>query len=68
MARPVVHIKTPPPTHEEMIRHLRIPKARQKQLLAIVAETRQRLAARRGPRRLKATQQGEQQASACAAS
>lgn len=38
MARPVAYIKGPRPSHEEMIRHLRIPKARQKQLIKIMDE------------------------------
>jgi len=39
-----VQITTPRASYEELVKQLRIPKARQRQLRAIVAETRRRLA------------------------
>lgn len=42
MPKPV-HISTPPPSHEEMVRRLRVPKARQRKLRAIMDETWARL-------------------------
>jgi len=45
MTRPLAYITTPPASFEERVKHLHIPKARQKELLKIIEETRQRLAA-----------------------
>ena len=45
MPRPVAYITTPPPSHESIIRRLRIPKKRQRELLAIMDEGWARLAA-----------------------
>jgi len=44
MPRPVAHITTRPPSHESMVRRLRIPKARQEQLRAIMDEARAQMA------------------------
>lgn len=41
-----VHITAPRPTHEQMVRYLRIPKARMKELQALVDEFKARLSIR----------------------
>jgi hypothetical protein len=65
--RPSVHITTPPPSYDSMVKRLRIPKARQKQLLAMIAETRSRLAAERETLSSDLSQLEEKRESASAA-
>ncbi|MGA3344805.1 MAG: hypothetical protein ABSC76_08055 [Terracidiphilus sp.] len=43
MPRPVAHITAPWPTQEEMVKHLRISKARKKELQVLVDEFKARL-------------------------
>jgi ribosomal 50S subunit-associated protein YjgA (DUF615 family) len=45
MPQPLAYITGPRSSFEEQVKHLRIPKARQKELLKMMEETRQRLAA-----------------------
>ena len=45
MPRPIAYLTTRPPSHESMVKRLRIPKARQKQLRAMMDEARAKLAA-----------------------
>jgi len=47
MPRPVARITARPPSYEEMIRELRIPRPRQRQLRAIVDQAREKLQAER---------------------
>ena len=66
MPRPI-HITTPIEPLESRIRRLRISKARQKELLAIMDEAWARLAAERGTRPNDSAQRGEKPESASAA-
>ena len=45
MPRPVAYLTTPRPSIESLVKRLRIPKARQKQLRALMDEARAQLAA-----------------------
>jgi hypothetical protein len=66
MPRPI-HITTPIEPLESRIRRLRIPKARQKELRAMIAETRERLAAERESILCDSVQPGEKLESASTA-
>ena len=66
MPRPI-HITTPIDPLESRIKRLRIPKARQKELLAIMDEAWARLATERGVRSNDSAQWGEKLESASAA-
>ena len=46
MSRPVAHLRTPRPSIDSLIKRLRIPKARQKELRAIMDEGRKEMARR----------------------
>jgi hypothetical protein len=66
MARPVAHITAPIEPLESRIKRLRIPKARQKELLAIMDEAWARLAFDRVKRPHITTPRGEKLESASA--
>lgn len=67
MARPVAYIKGPRPSREEMIRHLRIPKARQKQLIKIMDEAWAEVEAKKRTRKNGATEDELKEKNASAA-
>jgi hypothetical protein len=66
MPRPVAHITAPIEPLESRIKRLRIPKARQKELLAIMDEAWARLAVERVTRPIISAQRGEKLESASA--
>ena len=65
--RPSVHITTPPPSFESMVKLLRIPKARQKELRAMMDEARARLAAEQETHSIGSVLPGDKTESACPA-
>jgi hypothetical protein len=67
MTRPVAHITTPIEPLESRIKRLRIPKARQKELLSIMDEAWAHLTVESGIRSNHSIQWGEKSESASAA-
>lgn len=67
MARPVAYIKGPPLSQEELVRRLRIPKARQKRLIKIMDEAWAEIAAEEGCRKNGAAEKELKEKNASAA-